>query len=169
MTLVLYATIVFVPMVLEAAWSRRNEQLLRAQGAVEPPDDVYKWMQVVYPGAFLAMLLEGWYRGVRMDVTVAAGFTTFVAAKLLKYWAITALGSRWTFRVLVPPGSALVLAGPYRFIRHPNYLAVAGEFIGAALLVHAFVTGPVALLSFAILLLARIRVEDRALGLRKRA
>ena len=168
MTIVVYVTTVFVPMVFEALLSRRNERALRAMGAVEPADDVYAWMQVAYPTLFLAILVEGIYRDAPRDVIAGAGFTVFVAAKLLKYWAVSTLGVRWTFRVLVPEGSARIVAGPYQVIKHPNYLAVLGEFAGAALLVHAFVTGAIALLSFGALIRARIHVEERALGLRAR-
>ncbi|HVL69932.1 MAG TPA: isoprenylcysteine carboxylmethyltransferase family protein [Vicinamibacterales bacterium] len=164
--LIVYATVVFVPMLLEALLSRRNEQALRSRGAIEPPGDVYRLMLIAYPAAFLLMLLEGGYRDPHIDVVVTAGFTIFVAAKLLKYWAVTTLGERWTYRVLVLPDVPLVASGPYRLLRHPNYLAVVGELVGAALLVHAFVTGPVAVLGFGALMLARIRVEERALGLR---
>jgi methyltransferase len=168
MTIVLYVTTVFAPMLIEALLSRRNERALRAMGAAEPEDDVYAWMQVAYPALFLVILAEGVYRDAPRDVIAAAGFTTFIAAKLLKYWAVSTLGVRWTFRVLVPEGSTRIVAGPYQLMRHPNYVAVLGEFAGAALLVHAFVTGAIALLSFGALIRARIRVEERALGLRQR-
>ena len=59
------------------------------------------------------------------------------------------------------------MSGPYRFVRHPNYLAVAGELVGVALMAGAIVTGPIAVLGFTALMLARIRVEERALGLRR--
>jgi methyltransferase len=166
MNLLLLATIVLVPMLFEAVLSRRNERELRAMGAAEPHDDVYWIMQVAYPAAFLAMLLEGWRQGPLVDVHVAGGFALFVGAKLLKYWAIVTLGVRWTFRVLVPPGSTRVLAGPYRLLSHPNYLAVMGELAGAALVAHAPIAGALALLGFGALVLLRIRVEERALGLR---
>jgi methyltransferase len=163
--LLLLATIVVVPLVFEAALSRRNERQLRAMGAAEPHDDVYWMMQVAYPVAFVAMLAEGW-RQPLVDVHVAEGFALFVGAKLLKYWAILSLGVRWSFRVLVPPGSTRVLAGPYRLLRHPNYVAVMGEIIGAALIAHAPITGTVATVGFGALILLRIRVEERALGMR---
>lgn len=163
MNFALLATIVFVPMVLEGALSRRNERQLRQMGATEPHDDVYWMMQVAYPAAFVAMLLEGWRRGPLVDVYVAAGFSLFVGAKLLKYWAILTLGIRWTFRVLVPPGSTRILAGPYRLLSHPNYVAVIGEIIGAALIAHAPVSGTIAVLGFGALILMRIRIEERAL------
>jgi methyltransferase len=166
MNLLLLATIVVATMIFEASLSRRNERELRAQGAAEPHDDVYWLMRVAYPAAFLAMLAEGWRRGALVDVHVAAGFALFVGAKLLKYWVIVSLGVRWTYRVLVPPGSTRVLTGPYRVLRHPNYLAVLGELAGAALIAHAPVTGSIALAGFGMLILLRIRVEERALGLR---
>ena len=166
MNLVLLATIVLVPMIAEARRSRRHERILRALGAIEPSDDVYRVMQVAYPAAFIAMFLEGWERRHVVDVHVAEGFALFVGAKLLKYWAILSLGVRWTFRVLVPPGSTRVLVGPYRVLRHPNYIAVLAEISGAALIAHSPVTGAIAVIGFGALILLRIRVEERALGLR---
>jgi methyltransferase len=166
MNLLLTATVVFVPMIFEGLLSRRNEQQLRSMGAEEPHDDVYWAMQLVYPLAFVMMLVEGWWRGAIVDVHVAAGFAVFVGAKLLKYWAILSLGVRWTFRVLVPPGSTRVLTGPYRLLRHPNYIGVIGELVGAALMTHAAVAGTIAVIAFGALIALRIRVEERALGVR---
>jgi methyltransferase len=88
----------------------------------------------------------------------------FVAAKLLKWSAILSLGEAWTFRVIVRPGVRLVTAGPYRWIRHPNYIGVAGELVGIALLTGARVSGPLGTVLFGILMLKRIRVEDHALS-----
>ena len=166
MITVLLATMVLVPMLGEWWVSMRNERQLRAQGAVEPEGDVYKLMQIIYPGAFLAIVLEGLQRDPPRDVLVAAGFAIFVGAKALKYWAITTLGVRWTFRVLVPPASTVVTGGPYRVLRHPNYLAVMGELTGAALIAHALVAGPLAIAVFGMLILLRVRIEERSLGVR---
>jgi methyltransferase len=85
-------------------------------------------------------------------------------AKALKIWAISSLGSRWSYRVLVVPGEPLVTSGPYRFISHPNYLAVAGEIVSVAAIVWAPVTGALATIAFGWLMILRMKVEDRALG-----
>src|SRR5262245_45966267 len=138
----------FVPMLAEAVLSRRNEQRLRAAGAFEPRDDVYPAMQLVYPACFAAMAAESWIRGRRFTSIAVLGLVVFAAAKFIKYWAIHTLGSRWTFRVLVPPGSARTLAGPYSFMRHPNYLGVMGELAGFALLSGAYWTGAVSIAAF---------------------
>ena len=155
--------LVFVPMLIEAGVSLRNEKALRDAGAVEPPGDVYALMSVAYPAGFLLVIVEAWRRDVQADGLAAAGALVFLAAKLLKYWAITTLGTRWTFRVLVPPRSTRTIAGPYRFVRHPNYVAVIGEYLGAALMAHAAIAGPLAVIVFGALILRRIAVEDAAL------
>ncbi len=161
------AIVAFVPMVVEARRSRRHDRALRAQGAIEPPGDVYQLMQVAYPGCFVAMAAEAWARETPLGGSFVAGAVVFTLAKTLKYWAIATLGSRWTFRVLVPPGQPLVSNGPYRLLRHPNYVGVAGEIAGAAMMGDARIAGVVSLVVFGSLLRARIRVEERALGDRR--
>ena len=156
--------VVFVLMGIEAAIAARHERALRALGAVEPAGDVYGLMQVAYPAAFLSMVAEGAWRGVGADAVASAGAWLFIAAKALKYWAIGTLGTRWTFRVLVPPGSQRTVRGPYRWIAHPNYVAVTLELLGVALAAHARLTGPIAVAGFAYLMLRRIRIEEEALA-----
>jgi methyltransferase len=162
------AALAFVPMIAEAARAAANERALRAAGAVEPSNDVYNVMQLTYPACFAGMTLEAWMRGHSCADAGWMGGAVFAGAKALKYWAIATLGDRWTFRVLVPPRSQRIIRGPYRVLRHPNYVAVAGELAGFAGLAAAPVAGVVAFLLFGVLLVARIRVEERALGLRSR-
>jgi len=154
----------FVPMVIEARVSARHDRALRARGAIDAEGDVYAWMQVTYPACFLAMTAEAWWRGASADLVSAAGGGVFILAKGLKYWAIATLGERWTFRVLVPPGSSRITAGPYRVLTHPNYVAVLGELTGMALMAHAPIAGAAAVAGFGLLIHARVRVEERALG-----
>jgi methyltransferase len=152
-------------MVAELRRSRANERVLRAQGAVEPPGDVYRPMAIVYPAIFGAMTLEGMLAGPSPDAVLVVGVIVFAAAKLLKLWAITSLGPRWSYRVLVLPGAPLVSTGPYARLRHPNYVAVFGEIAGFALIVAARITGAISLVIFALLMRKRIGIEERALGL----
>lgn len=154
---------VLLMMAAELAISRRHERRLRERGAVEPPGDVHSTMRWAYPGAFIAMAVEGAAFGPEPDTIAAAGLVLLGASKALKYWAIAALGPRWTFRVLVLPDVPLVTRGPYAAMRHPNYIAVVGELVSMALLVGARVTGPLATLLFSLLLRQRIRVENGAL------
>jgi methyltransferase len=154
--------LVFAPMLVEARRAAANERAQRARGGTEPHGDVYRVMQYAYPAAFLAMIAEGaWRAGSPL---VVPGLVVFALAKALKWWAILSLGPCWTFRVIVVPGAAPVRSGPYRWWRHPNYVAVAGELVGVALMTGARVAGPLATGVFVLLMLKRIAVENRALG-----
>ena len=155
--------IVFAFMLVEARRAAANERAQRARGGVEPSGDVYALMQVIYPASFLLMLAEGAWRGMPPLPIFIAGVAIFGATKALKWWAIVSLGPFWTFRVIVVPGSRRIVSGPYRFVPHPNYVAVVGEFIGVGLMTGAAVSGPLALLAFAALLVKRIAIEERAL------
>jgi len=164
MTVVLATVFVLLFMAGEAMRSRDNERVLRRAGAAEPSDDVYRAMAWVYPLSFVVMGTEGLLRGRPNAAGAIAGAAAFLLAKALKYWAITTLGPRWTFRVLVPREATLVSTGPYAYVRHPNYIAVIGEIIGFALFAGASIAGIASMLVFGALVRRRIAVEERALG-----
>jgi methyltransferase len=148
----------------EAALSAFNERQLRARGAIEPAGDVINAMRWAYPFSFVAIGIEGAMTGPAPREVMMYGLALFGLAKALKLWAISSLGSRWSYRVLVLPGAPLITSGPYRFLAHPNYVAVAGEIASVALIVWAPITGVLATTGFGALMVKRIRIEDRALG-----
>ncbi len=163
LSILLVLFVVMLMMLAESLVSRSHERTLRQQGAVEPPGDVYATMQWAYPGAFVAMAVEGILAGPPATIIAATGVILMAASKALKWWAMASLGVRWTFRVLIVPGAPLVTHGPYAIWRHPNYIAVVGEFFAMALMSNARISGPVTTLLFSWLMWQRIRVEERAL------
>ena len=172
MTVLALSLLIFFPMLIEAVRARRNERAQKARGGIEPQDDVYNIMRIAYPVAFLAMLAEWALRpgtATASTAVVLVGVVIFAAAKIIKWSAILALGRCWTFRVIVVPGDPLVASGPYRYFRHPNYVGVIGELVGAAVMTRALLAGPIAVIVFAVLLQKRIAVEDRALRAAKMA
>jgi methyltransferase len=159
-----------VVMMLAELWlSTSNERVLLAKGAVQADDPVYSVMRLAYPGVFIAMAIEGLVTGAEPGPLTFAGVALMFLAKALKFWAIASLGTRWTYKVLVVPALPLVTAGPYQWVRHPNYVAVVGELIAMALMTHARVTGPLGTLFFAWLLWRRIAAEERAMELYSRS
>lgn len=86
-----------------------------------------------------------------------------VAAQALRWWCIRTLGHRWNTRVIVVPGLPLVTGGPYRLLRHPNYVAVAAEGIALPLVHGAWVTAVLFTLLNAALMAVRVRCEEAAL------
>ena len=153
-----------VSMVAELALSRANERRLRARGAVFPSDPVYPTMRWAYPGCFVVMAAEGMVWGPAPGVVTWIGVLLLLLAKGLKAWVMATLGPLWTYRIVVVPGEPLMRRGPYAVLRHPNYVAVAGELVGMALLAGAAVTGPPAVLFYLWLLRRRVLVEERAHG-----
>jgi methyltransferase len=159
-------------MLAEDRVSRDHARRLRAAGAIEPPGDAYRALALLYPAAFVVMGVEGIWRAIDEAASLrtggpswaASGVLLFAASKTLKYWAIRALGVRWSFRVMVVPGAPLIDHGPYRYVAHPNYIAVVGELVGAAMMMEARVLGPIMIVAFGLALWARIRFETRVLA-----
>jgi methyltransferase len=163
---IIATAVLLIAMLGELLVSRRNERVLQQQGALAPADPGYDAMRWIYPGSFVAMGIEGAFGPPPFVVLTWLGAAVLVLSKALKYWAIASLGTRWTFRVLVLPRAPLVTHGPYRWLRHPNYVAVLGEFVGTALLLNAVGTGILSMVFFGMLLRRRIAIEERALGMK---
>ncbi len=89
--------------------------------------------------------------------------TLALLAQALRWWCITSLGPYWNTRVIVVPGARLVGRGPYRFLRHPNYVAVVVEGVALPLVHSAWITATLFTLANAALLTVRIRCENAAL------
>ena len=161
---VLLVAAVALERVAELAVSKRNIAWALAQGGVERGFGHYTFMVVLHSALLIACVVEAAFR----EFVPALGWPMLglvVLAQALRWWCIASLGPRWNTRVVVVPGRPLVRRGPYRWLRHPNYLAVVVE--GAALpLVHsAWITAIAFTVLNAALLAVRIRSENGALGL----
>jgi methyltransferase len=155
---------VAVQRLAELRLSARHELALRRRGAVEAGAGHYPWMVALHTGLLVSAPLEVWLlRRPLVLALAAASAVALVAATALRYWTIRTLGERWTTRVLYLPGAEAVAGGPYRWLRHPNYVAVRLEMLALPLLHTAWVTALVFGLANALLLRVRIRVEEGAL------
>ena len=145
--------------------SRRNARALFALGAVEAGGEQLKWMSLMHGAFLVSCVLEAWL--LRRFFPGALGYLALGAAALaqgLRYWAVATLGPRWNVRVIVVPNQPPITNGPYRFVRHPNYLAVVIEVLAVPLVHGAWLTALSFSLLNALVLRARIRLEERALG-----
>jgi methyltransferase len=142
----------------ELLLSRRNTQRLMARGAIEVAPQHYPLIVAVH-ASWLASL---WVFGHDQPVNAIA-LAAYIALQGLRAWVMTTLGGRWTTRIIVLPNASLVSAGPYRFLRHPNYAVVAGEIAVLPLVLDL----PALAVLFTILnglaLFIRIRAENRGL------
>ncbi len=164
----------------ELLLSRRNARLAFARGGVESAADHFRWMTALHALFLPACAIEAYVRALHRghDWIVSPPDWTWadwswssllflglaLGAQGLRWWAIAALGWRWNVRVIVTPGEPPVRRGPYRFVRHPNYIAVIVEMLAVPLVHGAFLTALVFSLLNAWVLRVRIRDEERALG-----
>lgn len=149
----------------ELVLSKRHERALRARGAVEVGSGHYPLMVAVHAALLAGAVAEVWLRDRPFLPWLGWPMLAVVAATMaLRYWVIATLGERWATRVLVLPGEPLVAGGPFRFLNHPNYLAVALEVVALPLVHTAWVTALVCGTANLLVLALRIRVENPALA-----
>jgi methyltransferase len=149
----------------ELVVSQRNTAWSLARGGREHGAGHYPFMVVLHTGLLAGALVEVLLAD-RPYVPVLAWtmLALVVLAQALRWWCITTLGKRWSTRVVVVPGLPLVTGGPYRWLRHPNYVAVVVEGFALPLVHSAWLTALVFTLANAALLRIRIGVEDAALA-----
>ena len=156
--------LVVLERVAELVVSKRHAAWARARGGVEHGSGHYPWMVLLHTGLLLSCLAEAWL--LDRPWLPLLGWTmvaVVVAAQALRWWCIRTLGPQWNTRVIVVPGLSLVTGGPYRLMRHPNYVAVVAEGIALPLVHGSWLTALVFTVLNAWLLSVRIRTEDAAL------
>ena len=147
----------------ELVLARRNARRLLADGGIEHGAGGYPLLVLLHAAWLVALFVF-----VPPDAAVSWPLiAVYLLLQAARVWVIASLGRFWTTRVITLPDAPLVRRGPYRWLRHPNYLVVAGEI---AVLPLAFGAWELALgfsLANAVLLAERIRIEERALGPRR--
>lgn len=149
----------------ELVLSTRNARWAFARGGIESGQSHFPPMVALHAGLLVACLVE--VHAADRTFVPALGWAALIvalASQGLRWWCIGTLGPRWNTRVIVVPGLPLVDRGPYRWLRHPNYLAVVAEGVALPLVHSAWITALTFTVLNAILLLRfRIPVEERAL------
>lgn len=150
---------------VEIRRSNRNVAWAMERGGIEIGRRHFRVMTAIHALFLPACALEVWLFG--RPWVPALGFSMLAGALLaqgLRWWAVTTLGPRWNIRTVVVPGEPVVTSGPYRFVRHPNYVAVSLEFIVIPLIYTAWMTAILFSLVNLPLLAIRIRCEERLLA-----
>lgn len=160
----LLVALVALERVAELVISTRNARAALARGGVESGQGHYPPMVLLHVALLAGALAEVWW--LDRPWVPALGWSMLavvLVAQALRWWCILTLGPAWNTRVIVVPGGQRVERGPYRWLPHPNYVAVALEGLALPLVHGAWVTAVVFTALNAWLLTVRIRVEDRAL------
>lgn len=157
--------LVILERLAELVLSKRHAAWALARGGIEYGRGHYPPMVVLHSALLVGCLAEAYlaerpflpWLGLPMLAVV-------LLAQGLRWWCIATLGRQWNTRVIVVPGLPLVRRGPYRWLRHPNYVAVVAEGVALPLVHSAWVTAVVFTVLNAWLLTVRIRAEDAALA-----
>jgi methyltransferase len=150
---------------IELRIAERHRRSLLARGGFEAGAGHYPWMVALHTAFLFSCPLEVWLLDRPFIPALAAAMLALLlGAVALRWWVIATLGERWTTRILILPGAPPVAGGPYRVLRHPNYLAVVTEIAALPLVHTAWITA----LAFSVLniwlLRVRIRAEEAALA-----
>jgi len=149
---------------LELPVSRRHQRQLASCGARKHDDPQYRWMIALHAGVLIGAALEVivLHRPFIAPVAVAA-LLFFSLATLLRWWVIRTLGIHWNTEVVDSASIGVICDGPFRWIRHPNYLGVFAELIALPLIHTAWITAALAAVGNLFVLRNRLRLEERLL------
>jgi methyltransferase len=150
---------------VELVVADRNRRWSLRHGGVEHGEEHYRTMVALHTAFLASAALEPLVLDRPFVPALAAVATTLaVASQALRWWCIGTLGRRWNTRIIVIPGLSPIAQGPYRWLDHPNYVAVRIELAAVPMIHTAWLTALVFSVLNAILLRRRIRAEDAALG-----
>ncbi len=150
---------------IELLYAGANTRRALAAGAIEIAARQYRWIVALHI-AWIASMLLFIPRNAQPNLLLLG---IYALLQLARIWSIASLGPYWTTRIVTFPDRPLVARGPYRYLRHPNYLVVACEIAVLPLAFGAWQIAALFTVLDAILLSARIRAEDAALDARRRA
>lgn len=158
--------VIILQRVSELVHAHRNTRRVREMGAREYGAGHYPAIVALHVIGLACLALEAYWNDFFPNNFWPIPLTLFLLAQGLRYWSIATLGPYWNTRVWVVPGMTPIRSGPYRYIRHPNYLAVVVEFVTITALWNAWWTLAVVTPVNLILLGVRIRCEENALNKR---
>jgi methyltransferase len=163
MIFVLLWLVVICQRVIELLIAKSNENWMRKNGAKIVAEGHYKWIVFVHILFLVAVLIEGYFSHQFQTNLNQVLFIMFIIVQLLRIWCLASLGRFWNTKIIVLPNVALIKRGPYKLVKHPNYIIVGMEFVIIPLLFQAYITALVFPLIHIVLMFYRIPMEERAL------
>lgn len=154
---------IMIQRLVELKIARRNEKLLKIEGAMEYGQRHYYVMIMMHCLFFVSLLIEVTKFGKQRSVIWPMILSLFFILQFCRIWVLRTLGKFWNTKILVLPDAEVILNGPYRIVRHPNYLIVSLEILLIPLLFNAFATAIIFTILNLLILSIRIPAEEKAL------
>jgi len=163
MIFLIFISFIIIQRIVELTIAKKNEHRMKQKGAIEFGKEHYPFIIMLHSLFFVSLINEVVIFHKEMSSGWPFLFTLFLLTQTGRIWALYSLGEFWNTKILVLPKANIVRKGPYRFIKHPNYLVVTMEFLIIPLLFQAYMTAAIFSVLNAIVLNIRIRTEEKAL------
>lgn len=163
MFFIVFLTLLIVQRLSELRIAKNNEKWLKANGGFEVGNEHYKYIVVVHLLFFLSLILEVSLLNKTVSSLWPVFLLFFMLAQALRIWSLLSLGRFWNTKIIVVPNVNIISKGPYKWIRHPNYLVVVIELLVIPLIFNAFWTAVIFSFLNMIVLSIRIPIEENAL------
>lgn len=147
----------------ELVIAKKNEKGLKAKGAIEFGQSHYRFMVLMHIMFFVVLILEVVIFNKQISRAWPILLSLFLVAQMGRIWALTSLGEFWNTKIIVLPDAQPIKQGPYRYLKHPNYVIVSIELLVIPLLFNAYMTSVMFTFLNICLLSIRIPAEERAL------
>ncbi|AST91646.1 hypothetical protein BC6307_10320 [Sutcliffiella cohnii] len=164
MVFTLIISLVITQRLVELIIARRNEISMKTKGAIEFFPEHYKYIVLIHISFFLSLLLEVSFFNKQLSTIWPAILALFLVTQAIRIWVLFSLRNYWNTKIIVLPGANIVMRGPYKFVRHPNYIIVCLEIILIPIMFQAYWTAIVFTILNAWVLSIRIPLEERALS-----
>lgn len=159
----IFIAFVIIQRIIELIIAKNNEKWSKERGAIEFGAKHYKYIVALHSFFFISLIVEYWLNP-KMISNWQIFFAIFICAQILRYWSLFSLGKHWNTKILVIPNAARVTKGPYRYMKHPNYLVVAIELLTIPIMFGAYVTAFIfSTLNFFLIYFCRIPQEEAAM------
>lgn len=158
----IFILVVIIQRIIELNISQRNERYLRSINATEYDKDGYMYIVTLHVLFFISIFIEYFLLDRGLNKLWIILIVIFILTQFLRYWAITTLGYRWCTKIMVLKESELINTGPYKYLNHPNYVAVVIEIATIPLLFSCYYTALIFSMLNLLVLRRRIKIEEKA-------
>ncbi|MFJ8237772.1 isoprenylcysteine carboxyl methyltransferase family protein [Ureibacillus sp. NPDC094379] len=148
---------------IEVSVAKRNEKRMLRKGAYEVGASHYPIMILLHVSFFISLIIEVLLVDRPLSPIFLLLFIIFLGTQALRIWCLSTLGEYWNTKIIILPGANVVKKGPYKYIRHPNYLVVCIEILLLPTMFQAYFTAIIFTLLNFIMLSVRIPMEEKAL------
>ena len=160
-----YTVFIFliVQRVTELFISRKNEKWMMNRGGIEHGKAHYPYIVLLHILFLVSFFIEVQVFQRELTEIWFVIFPILFLTQIMRYWAVLSLGNYWNTKIMIVPGDVVISRGPYKFVKHPNYIVVAVELLFIPLLFNAYFTAILFTLMNVVMMTIRIPAEESAL------